>query len=169
MELTEAARQALNYERYHYPHPLVQRKMEVVWLKSQGKTPREISQLASVAVSTVYRYLAEYRVGGLEKLKTVNLYRPQSELMAHQSTIEAHFRAQPPASLKEAAHRIEQLTGIRRGETQVRQFLKAIGLKRRKVGMMPAKADPAAQAQFKADSLEPLLEDAKAGKKKSIL
>lgn len=168
LAFTEAEGKALDYERYHYPHPLVQRKMEVVWLKSQGKAPQEISQLASVSVATVYRYLAEYRTGGLEKLKALHLYRPASELVAHQKTIEAHFRAHPPASMKEAVHLIEQLTGIKRGKTQVSQFLKAIGLKRRKVGMIPAKADPAAQALFKTETLEPLLEEAKIGKKKSI-
>ena len=26
----------LNYERYHYPHPKVQKKMEALFLKSQG-------------------------------------------------------------------------------------------------------------------------------------
>jgi len=166
--LTEAERKALDYERYHHPHPLVQRKMEVVWLKSQGKAAQEISQLANVGVSTAYRYLAEYRAGGLESIKQVNLYRPQSELVGQQRTIEADFRAHPPATMKEAAHRIEQLTGIKRGPTQVRQFLQAIGLKRRKVGMIPAKADLAGQAHFKAEMLEPLLEEAKAGKKKSI-
>jgi transposase len=119
LAFTDADRKALDYERYHYPHPMVQRKMEVVWLKSQGQAPDEISQLASVSVATVYRYLAEFRTGGLEQLKQLNLYRPKSELVAHQKTIEARFRDQPPASMKEAAQRIEQLTGIKRGKTQV--------------------------------------------------
>lgn len=167
-EFTESERKALAYERYHHPHPMVQRKMEVLWLKSQGKTPQEISQLASVSMATVYRYLAQYRAGGIEKLKAVNLYRPTSELMAHQGTIEASFEMRPPASMKEAAHRMEELTGVKRGQTQVSQFLKRIGLKRRKVGMIPAKADPEAQAEFKQSELEPLLAAAKAGKKKSI-
>ena len=143
--------------------------MEVVWLKSQGKAPAEISQLARVSVATVYRYLGEYRAGGIEQVKTVKFYRPTSELVAHQSTIEAYLRAHPPASIKEAAHQIEQLTGVKRGPTQVSEFLKKLGLKRRKVGMLPAKADPEVQAQFKQEVLEPLLDEAKAGKKKSIL
>jgi hypothetical protein len=29
----------LHYERYHHPHPLVQKKMEVLYLKSQGINP----------------------------------------------------------------------------------------------------------------------------------
>ena len=32
---TEGDIKALNYERYHHPHPRVQRKMEALWLKSR--------------------------------------------------------------------------------------------------------------------------------------
>lgn len=168
LKFTESERQALDYERYHHPHPKVQRRMEVLWLKSQGKGPQEITKLANVSLSSVYRYLGKYRSGGIDALKIINLHRPQSKLAAHTSTIEADFQAHPPASMKEAAHRIEELTGIKRSETQVSQFLKSIGLKRRKVGMIPAKANPDAQAKFKAEQLEPVLDAAKAGEKKSI-
>ena len=32
----------LHYERYHHPHPLVQRKMEALYLKSQGMKHKDI-------------------------------------------------------------------------------------------------------------------------------
>lgn len=168
LKFTESERIALDYERYHHPHPKVQRRMEVLWLKSQGKAAPEISQLANVSLSSVYRYLGQYQREGIAALKVVNCHRPQSQLVAHTRTIEADFQARPPASMKEAAHRIEELTGIKRSETQVSQFLKSIGLKRRKVGMIPAKANPEVQAEFKAEQLDPVLEEAKAGKKRSI-
>jgi transposase len=161
--------ESLNYERYHHPHPRVQRKMEVVWLKSLGKTVPEISQIAHVSIPTVYRYLASYRSGGLEKLKELTFYRPQSDFVEHQAQIEADFIKHPPATIKEAAHRLNALTGIKRSEPQVSQFLKSIGLKRRKVGMIPAKADTEKQAIFKQEQLEPVLAEAQQGKKKSTL
>jgi hypothetical protein len=34
---------ALRYDRYHHPHPRVQQKMEVLWLKSQGCTHQDIA------------------------------------------------------------------------------------------------------------------------------
>ena len=37
--------------------------------------------------------------------------------------------------------KIEELTGLKRSETQVRKFLNSIGIKRRKVGTIPSKAD----------------------------
>jgi len=168
-EFSKQEQQALDYERYHHPHPRVQRKMEVVWLKSLGKSEREISQIANVSVTTVYRYLASYRSGGLEQLKELTFYRPQSALVEHKLKIEAYFLEHPPATMKEAAHQLEALTGIKRSEPQVSQFLQALGIKRRKVGMIPAKADPDKQATFKQDQLEPVLDAAQQGQKKSIL
>ena len=169
LEWNEKEREALDYERYHHPHPRVQRKMEVIWLKSLGKEVPEISQIANVSIPTVYRYLASYRAGGIEKLKALNFYRPQSELVKHKPQIEAAFLAHPPATIKEAAHRLAALTGIKRSEPQVSQFLKSLGIKRRKVGMIPAKADVEQQATFKHAQLEPVLAAAQQGQKKSTL
>jgi transposase len=157
LEFSSKECELLEYERYHHPHPWVQRKMEVVWLKSLGKAEPEISQIANVSLTTVYRYLASYREGGIEKLKEVTFYRPQSEFVEHKAT------------MKEAAHRLEELTGIKRSEPQVSQFLKTLGIKRRKVGMIPAKADTEKQAAFKQEQLEVVLEAAQQGKKKSTL
>jgi len=36
IEFTEEEMKALDYERYHHPHPRVQREMEALWLKSQN-------------------------------------------------------------------------------------------------------------------------------------
>ncbi len=44
-------------------------------------------------------------------------------------------------SIKQAAAKIKELTGITRRQNRVRLFLKSIGLKRYKVGTIPAKAD----------------------------
>ncbi len=40
MEFGESDVQALDHERYHHPHPRVQRKMEIAYSKSQGLPPR---------------------------------------------------------------------------------------------------------------------------------
>jgi transposase len=169
LEFNATERKELEYERYHHPHPRVQRKMEVVWLKSLGKDVPEISEIANVSIPTVYRYLASYRAGGIEQLKELTFYQPQSAFVEHKPKIEAYFLEHPPATMKEAAHQLEALTGIKRSEPQVSQFLKSLGIKRRKVGMIPAKADAEKQATFKQAQLEPVLEAAQQGEKKSTL
>jgi transposase len=124
IEFTPEIRDALNYERYHHPVPLVQRRMEALWLKSHGLAHGLIARLVGVSENTLRDYFQLYCDGGLERLKEVNFYRPGSELHSHTTSLEAHFRAKPAATIKEAQSEIEALTGIKRSETQVREFLK---------------------------------------------
>jgi transposase len=123
-EFTPGIQRNLNYERYHHPIPLVQRRMEVLWLKSHGLPHALSAKLAGVSANTMREYCRLYEDGGLEKLKEVNFYRPESALHTHITSLEAHFQANPPATIKEAQSEIEALTGIKRSETQVREFLK---------------------------------------------
>ena len=163
LEFSTVEREALQYWRFHHPHPRVQRKMEVLYLRSQGVAIAEICRLCAISKPTGYRYLREYRAGGLEKLRAVPYPRRSSPLADYRALIAADFRQRPPASVAEAAQRIEQQTGLKRGPTQVRQFLKAVGMKPRKVGQIPAKAEVEAQEAFKTEELEPRLAEAKAG------
>ena len=128
IEFTEEEKQALHHERFHHPHPRVKQKMEALWLKSQGLTHQEIRRLTCISKPTLCAYLKDYQEGGIEKLKEVNFYRPTSELAEYTSTIETYFRENPPATVKEATAKIEDLTGIKRSETQVRQFLSTLGI-----------------------------------------
>jgi transposase len=165
IEFTTTEREALHYWRFHHPHPRVQRKMEALYLQSQGLAPEDIWHLCAISKTTFYRYLHAYREGGIEKLQEVSLHRRQSALADYRTSIEAALRQRPPASVAEAAARIAQLTGLERGPTQVRQFLKSLGMQPRKVGQIPAKADVTAQEDFQTGHLEPRLAEAKAGQR----
>lgn len=139
----------LRKERFEHPHPRVQRKMETLLLKSQGLSHKQIAEIVGISENTLRQYLREYQEGGVERLKEFHYPKPQSELMEHRESLETYFEEHPPASVKEAAAAIEKIAGIRRGETQVRKFLHSLGLKPRKVGMIPAKADVEEQERFK--------------------
>lgn len=152
IEFTEAQKLALHYERFHHPHPRVQQKMEALWLKSQKLPHREITKLTGISANTLRSYLREYQTGGIEKLKSVNFYRPQSELVNHTQTLETYFRSSPPGSINEAIAQIESLTGIKRSPTQVRKFLKAQGMRCLKTGVIPSKADPDVQLDYKKNN-----------------
>src|ERR1022692_3296741 len=148
IEFSEADREALHHERYNHPHPFVQKKMEVLWLKSQGMKHKDICRIAKLCATTVTTYLNEYQEGGVGALKTIQFRQPRSDMDDHCDTLEAYFRGHPPATAKEAMATIEKLTGLKRSPQRVRVFMKRLGLKFRKVGMMPAKADIEKQAEF---------------------
>jgi len=116
--------EAIRHDRYHHPHPRVQRKMQVLWLKACGLTHAEIARLADVSPRSVQRYLDEYEAGGLEHIRRIPWAGKPNELVKHQSSLETHFLENPPRSAREARQVIEELTGIRRGLSQVRAFLK---------------------------------------------
>ena len=149
IRFSEAEIEALRYWRFQHPDPRVQVRMEALYLRSQGVVTRDILRLCGISKASFHRYLNAYVAGGIEELKRIEHYRPQSELVPHRTTLEAYFQQHPPATVAEAAAKIAELTGIVRKPTQVRQFLHALGMKPRKVGMIPAKADVEAQEAFK--------------------
>lgn len=114
----------LNDERYSHPVPLVQRRMEALWLKSHGLPHAQIAKLVNVCENTLRDYFELYQAGGVESLRIVNFHRPESELCAHITSLEAYFKEHPPTTIKKAQHDIETITGIKRSPTQVATFLK---------------------------------------------
>lgn len=139
--------------------------MDALYRKSQGRSHQEIAQLLRISPTTRCTYLRQYQAGGSARLQPWNVQRPLSELDKHSTPLEAYFREHPVASVAEALDVIEKQTGIRRSPTQVRKFLHRLGIKRRKVGIIPAKADTAVQAAFKAEKLEPRIAEAQAGQR----
>lgn len=128
----------LTHERYSHPDPRVQKRMEIVWLKSQGEKHERIAVLAHVSRSTVQRALDLYERDGLDGLRTFHWEGPSSALTPHQGTLEAEFQARPPHTVAEACRRIAELTGVVRRPTQVRRFLRdSLGLSWRKVAAVP--------------------------------
>jgi transposase len=123
---TPEALAAIGHDRYHHPHPRVQQKMEVLWLKSQGCTHEDIARLAAVSRRSVQRYLDAFAAGGLERLRCLPWKGKPNELAAYQTSLEEYFVGHPPRSTREAQAAIEQQTGIRRGLTRARAFLKKL-------------------------------------------
>ena len=145
----------LDYQRYHHPHPRVQRKMEALLLKAKGLPHQQIASCVGVCENTVRSYLQQYQSGGIEALKRLEFRRPTSDLEAYHDSIEAYFREHPVTTIPQAVQRIEELTGLKRSPTQVGIFLKKLGLKRLKTSAIPAKCDVEQQANFKKTNWSP--------------
>ena len=163
LEFTSEQIKTLQHQAYSHPHPFVQRKMHVLLMKSADIPHNKIIKSVGISENTLRSYLHQYQHGGIEELKQINFHKPKSELYQHQSTIEDHFRKNPQYSIKEAAYTIKELTGIKRGLTQTRLFMKSVGLKRLKTGGKPAKSDHITQTEFHNNVLQPKLDEAKQG------
>lgn len=124
LEFTPEKLQEINYLRYNHPAPLVQRRMEAVWLKGHDLQHKQIAELVGVTENTIRDYFELYQQGGIEKLKELNYSGSQSKLDEHITSLETYFQENPPASIKEAQSKIAKITGVKRSETQVAEFLK---------------------------------------------
>jgi transposase len=159
-EFTEEERNTINHERYHHPDPNVQRRMEILWLKAMGETHQRIAELSGTSRRTVQRVLDLFWEGRLNAVRQFHWHQPTSALDPHRQTLEAEFRERPPHTVSEACDRIEKITGIRRKESQVRQFLReTLGLHWRKVAAIPVppkksvEEHAATQADFLKDGV----------------
>lgn len=168
LDFSAADIEALHYERYHHPHPQVQRKMEALYLKSEGLRHDKIRQLCQIkSRTTLVTYFRQYEEGGIEALKDLDYKGQSSQLNQHMASLKAYFEAAPPRTAAAAQAEIERLTGIKRSPTQIKAFLKRMGMNFRKVGYVPGKAandqKMAEQEQFLVNELEPRIAEAQAG------
>lgn len=126
LAVTPAELERIDHDRFYHPCPQIQKRMEVLRLAAHGLPQAEIAQLSGLSKATVQRRLADYRRGQLDAVQAWNYRGRPSVLRDHAPTLEAYFRTRPPATVAEARAAIEAQTGVRRGLTQVRLFLKKL-------------------------------------------
>jgi len=141
LTFTEREQTELKKEKEYNPFPLIRRRCEVLYLKSQGFKNKEIEKIVGISHSTVTNHLKLYKQGGLEALKTLNYKGQPSKLHSYKDQIIVSFEEQPVGTFKEAKARISEITGIDLSIPQIKYFLDQIGIKRRKVKQIPDRLD----------------------------
>ena len=167
--ISEADIQRAKYLKKYSASSLTRQRMHVIYLRGIGMKPGTCSRAAAVHPNSVTRWVKVYMKSGLEQLQQHAAYNPQSELVAYTDKIKEEFEHYAPQSIKEACQRIYQLTGLKRGPTQVRHFIKQVLKYRyRKYRPLPGgkkSIDDLAQiqAEFIQNTLQPLLDKALRG------
>ena len=80
IQFTPKEIEQLRYERFYHPHPVVQRKMEALLLKSHGLPHHQIRDILDICENTLIRYLLEYQQGSLSALKQLRFVTIQVSL-----------------------------------------------------------------------------------------
>jgi transposase len=137
VQLSESEQSIVATERFSHADLHVRRKMLVLWSVHSGLTRLQAAKVAGVGRATVQRYLAAYRDGGLDGLRRWGVVGPVSELASHADRIKAALNETPVRTIAEAADRIHQLTGLQRGLTQTRVFLKDLGFRWQRTRAVP--------------------------------
>jgi hypothetical protein len=73
--------EALNYERYYYPCPIVQKRLHAVYLKAILNMPNKaIGLIVDAHRNSVASWIATYQQGGMDALCKVDYGNRQSDL-----------------------------------------------------------------------------------------
>lgn len=167
--ISEADYEHARYYKKYGSSPLIRQRMHVLYLRAKGLRPGPCAEVADVHPNSVTRWTKAYMERGRAGLLAVERYRPSSDLVNYADKIKADFDKDPPRCASEARKRIKQLTGLERGMTQVRKFVKhVLKFRYRKFrplpgGKLPIKELAAKQAAFLEQELNPLLDKATRG------
>jgi transposase len=164
--ISEADYEYARYYKKYGSSSLIRQRMNVLYLRGKGLGPGACAKAADVHPNSVTRWTKTYMERGRAGLLAVSCYRPSSDLVNHADKIKADFDLNPPRCVSQARKRIKQLTGLERGITQVRKFVKHIlQFRYRKFRPLPGGKQSiedlaAQQADFLDQKLNPLLDKA---------
>lgn len=150
----------------NHPHPFVRRKAMALLLKSQEIAHHKIAKALNICENTLRAYFKDYISESISSIEKIEFNKPKSELAKFEDVVREYVKNTPPHTIKQACAEIGKLTGIELKETQMRKYLKFLGVKFRKVAGIPAKADPVEQKRFLEEEMNPRLKEAEEGKRK---
>jgi len=118
----------------------------------------------------VTNYTKKYDESGLQGLLEENYHQPKSQLEPYTEQLKELFKKQVPHTVNQAIEMIDKETGICLKPSACREFLRKIGMKCRRCGVVPGKAmdddkQRQAQQEFHDKQLQPTLDEAKQGKR----
>jgi transposase len=155
----------LNYERYNYPCPVVQKRLHCLYLKcSLGLSNEKIGEMMDAHRNSICEWIKIYTRGGYEAVIKVGYGTNTSELEKHSSSILESFTNEPPRSLGEAMLKIEGLTKIKRSPSSIKKFMERHQFRFLKTGHIPAKVNTVQQSAWVEDTLKPVIEASRQGK-----
>jgi transposase len=164
IEISSEELTRLNYERYHYPCPLVQKRLHSLYIKAvSGLSNEDVGKLTDAHRNSISEWVKVYQQGGMEALLKVNYGTNTSVLEEQATSIVELLTKQPPRSIGEAMLQIQALTGIERSYSRVRAFMKRHGFRFLKTGHIPAKVNNTQQQQWIEETLQPVIQAAKDG------
>ena len=92
LQISETDIEILRYERYHYPCPLVQKRLHALYLKATSTlSHQQIAQLVGIHRSTLTSYIHLYHQKGLAGVYEVGYGTNRSELDQHTTSLLNYF------------------------------------------------------------------------------
>src|SRR5215210_4019558 len=97
LEISSGELARLNYERYHYPCPLVQKRLHSIYIKAiSGLSNKDVGNLTDAHRNSISEWVNLYQQGSMEALLKVNHGSNKSLLEDHSANIAELFAKEPP-------------------------------------------------------------------------
>ena len=97
IKISTAEIQKLNYERYKYPCPIVQKRLHAVYLKATTDMANDtIGKIVDLHRDSVGCWIRAYKNGGFDALCRYNYGTNKSGLELHSTSILKSFTERPP-------------------------------------------------------------------------
>ena len=139
LKLNEKQLDDLYEEMFSNADTRARKKCLIVYLRAKGRPCHEIADFARVDKDTVTNAVKKYIEGGLAGLLKENHRKPESQLEPHNERLRALFEKQPPHTVNHAIEMIFEATGVRLKHSACQTFLKKMGMKCRRCGLVPGK------------------------------
>lgn len=146
-------------------HHVIRQRAHVILLRSEKISNLKISSLTGLCEASIVDYAHQYAENDIKWVTMLNFRKPVSRLESFDEAIKTHFENHPVSTITHACKEVLDLTGVTLKSTQMRAYLKKLGLAWRKVGGVPAKVNIEAQQKFHDEQLQPRLKEAKAGER----
>ena len=164
LELSFEELNKLNYERYHYPCPIVQKRLHSIYIKAvSGLSNEKVCNLTGAHRNSLREWMHIYEQDGFDALLQVGYGTNISLLENEAASIKELFISQPPRSIAEVGLKIKELTGIERSDTRLRKFMKRHKFRFLKTGHVPAKVNTTEQKSWVEETLKPVIKAAQDG------
>lgn len=165
----------ISKRRHDHPDKKVRLRLNTLWFTTQCDSASQIAKFVGVSIRHVFNVIKMYKTDRLSCVMEIHYFKQASKLEGFSDLIREEFENNPPASVKAASIRIKKLTGIRRSLTQIKVFMKQLGMKLLKTGTIPMgkdetslKAKTEKQREFVSNILDPLLKEAEQGERKVL-
>jgi len=130
-------------------------KLLAIRLHSLDMPHGHIAAALNVSDDTVTKYLKTFRKGGVAELIENHQNRPACSVEPFLENITPSLADSPLATAKEAAHRIEEITGVQLSEDPACRIMKRAGMTCRKTASISGRPDPQMQVVFHQEELIP--------------
>lgn len=124
-------------------------RIQCVLLKADGRTNKDIAAVLFTSEHSVHDWLDRYDAGGLDTLCAWEVGGSEAHLTSEQlQHLTAELDTHRFQTAKQVCHFVAQTFDVTYSERGMRDLLHRLGYSRQKAHLVPAQANPEAQAAF---------------------